>query len=292
MTIAETIAPVAVADAFVAAAEALRRSTVQVRGRGPGGGSGVIWRSDGLIITNAHVVRGSEATVELWDHRTFSAEVIARDDERDLVALQVQATNLPAAPLANSDALRVGEIVLAVGNPLGLVGAVTTGIIHAISRDGERQAWVQADVRLAPGNSGGPLADAQGRVIGINSMIAGGLALAVPSNAVERLLAQQGERPVLGIALRPVALNGAEQRLGLLIFDVAADSAAEAAGLLLGDVLLGIGGVPFTTPDDLLVALAQARSGATLSLDISRGGQPLTILAKIAPLAASDTVAA
>lgn len=292
MTIAETIAPVAVADAFVATADTLRRSTVQVRGRGPGGGSGVIWRSDGLIITNAHVVRGSQATVELWDHRTFDAEVIARDDERDLAVLQIQATDLPAAPLANSDELRVGQIVLAVGNPLGLVGAVTTGIIHAISRDGERREWVQADLRLAPGNSGGPLADALGRVIGINSMIAGELALAVPTNAVERLLAQQGERPALGIALRPVEINGAAQRFGLLIFDVATASAAEAAGLLIGDVLLGIGGVPFTTADDLLVALAKERSGATLSLDISRGGQPLTILAHIAPLVESDAVAA
>ena len=180
------------ADAFNRVAEQLRQSTVQVRGRrGPGGGSGVIWQPDGVIITNAHVVRGAEAIVTLADGRTFDAAVTARDDERDLAALKTEAADLPAAPIGDSDGLRVGELVLAVGNPLGLTGAVTAGVVHAIGGgEGPRQrGWVQADVRLAPGNSGGPLADAQGRVIGINSMIAGGLALAVPSNAVARFLA-------------------------------------------------------------------------------------------------------
>src|SRR5579875_2687464 len=193
-----TAQALSLADELIDTAQRLCRSTVQVRGEGPGGGSGVIWSADGVIITNAHVARGSRATVELSDGRTLAATITARDKVRDLAALTVDATDLPAATVGDSDALRVGELVLAVGNPLGMVGALTTGIVHAATTDGQRgRAWVQADVTLLPGNSGGPLADARGRVVGINSMIAGGLALAVPSNAVRRFLAGKTERPML-----------------------------------------------------------------------------------------------
>ena len=188
---------------FAAVAESLRLSTVQVRGQGSFGGSGVIWRSSGLIITNAHVARDPHATVELSDGRSLDAAVTARDRRRDLAALEVEADDLPAATIGDSDAVRVGELVLAIGNPFGLIGAVTTGIIHSIGASGS-QGWLQADVRLAPGNSGGPLADARGRVLGINSMIVKGLALAVPSNAVELFLrAKGGERLYLGVTIRP-----------------------------------------------------------------------------------------
>lgn len=174
-------------EELAAVAAALSRSTVQVRSRRYGFGSGVIWHPNGLIITNNHVIRGPRATVELSNGRVFDALCINRDTQRDLAVLKVSAVDLPTATIGDSDALRVGELVLAVGNPLGIVGALTTGIIHAVgSKDASR--WIQADVRLAPGNSGGPLADAQGRVIGINTVIVGGLALAVPSNAVERFL--------------------------------------------------------------------------------------------------------
>jgi len=189
-----THVPPGLTDAFIEITARLRRATVRVRGHGEpsgqhGGGSGVIWQPDGLIITNAHVARGPRASVELADGRTLVATVTARDDRRDLAALTVDATGLPAAVIGDSDALRVGALVLAVGNPLGLAGALTMGVVHAALPDGPRgHGWVRADVRLAPGNSGGPLADAAGRVIGINSMIAGGLALAVPSNTVARFL--------------------------------------------------------------------------------------------------------
>jgi len=265
-----------IADELAAVAARLRRSTVQVRGRGPGGGSGVIWRPDGLIITNAHVARGPRATVELWDGRVLAATVTARDPQRDLAALAVDASDLPAAPVADSGALRVGELVLAVGNPFGVVGALTIGIVHAIGPAGEggRQRWVQADVRLAPGNSGGPLADARGRVIGINSMIAGGLALAVPSNAVERFLRGRSERPYLGVSTRPVLVSVAGARLlGLLVLEVASSSPAAAAGLLIGDVLVGVGGRPFAEPADLAGALDDAGPGGALHLDLIRGGR-------------------
>lgn len=177
--------PISVTE-LEAVAAALRRSTVQVRSRKMGVGSGVIW-NNGLIITNAHVLRGSRATVELSDGRVFDA-VCIRDAQQDLAALKVAAVDLSAATIGDSDTLRVGQLVLAVGNPLGVVGALTTGIIHAIGPKDTFSKWVQADVRLAPGNSGGPLADAQGRVIGINTVIAGGVALAVPSNVVERFV--------------------------------------------------------------------------------------------------------
>ena len=126
-----TQTPSGITDVFVAMAERLRQSTVLVRGHGPGGGSGVIWSADGLIITNAHLARGPRVTVELADGRTFAATVTARDEGRDLASLQIAATGLPAPTIGDSDMLRVGALVLAVGNPLGLNGALTTGVVHA-----------------------------------------------------------------------------------------------------------------------------------------------------------------
>jgi serine protease Do len=255
-------------------AERLRRATVQVQGRQPGGGSGVIWRATGVIITNAHVVRGPSATVTLSDGRTLAATVAARDPQRDLVALTIGANDLPSAPIGDSSALRVGALVLAVGNPLGSIGALTAGIIHTLS---PVQGLIQADLHLAPGNSGGPLADAQGRVIGINSMVAGGLAFAVPSHTVEHFLQEGGQRPILGVTLRPVSipLQG-ERVLGLLVLGAVAGGAAEAAGIMLGDVLIGAGGQGFGSPEDLGRALRRARAGERLPLDLIRGGQRLT----------------
>ena len=161
-------------------AEKLRRSTVLIHAGGRGSGSGVIWSSDGSIITNAHVARARSLRLQLWDGREFDATVASRDPRRDLAVLRIEATNLPSAFVADSSQVRPGELAIAIGNPLGFVGALTTGVIHAVGplRGLGSQSWVQADVRLAPGNSGGPLADARGRVIGINTMVAGRLALA------------------------------------------------------------------------------------------------------------------
>lgn len=167
----------------------LRRITVQVYGSSGGTGSGVIWISNGLIVTNAHVARGRAAVV-LPGGRALEARGLAWDPEHDLAALAIDADGLTAADPGDSDSLRVGDLVVAVGNPFGLAGAVTVGVIHSIGpRRAAGPSFIQADLRLAPGNSGGPLADARGRVIGINAMIAGGLALAVPSNVVARFLA-------------------------------------------------------------------------------------------------------
>jgi serine protease Do len=269
------------ADDLAAQVEALRRSTVQVRGRGPGGGSGVIWNHDGLIVTNAHVARGPDAVVTLHDDRELQARVVSRDERLDLAALEVEGRDLPAASIGDSSTLRVGQLVLAVGNPLGMVGAAAIGIIHAIaSEDGGRGSWVQADVRLLPGNSGGPLADARGQVVGINSMVAGGLGLAVPSNAVERFLQYQGARPQLGLITRPVLVPvGGEQMPGLLVLEVATASAAATAGMGIGDVIIGVNGRLFRGPRDL--ATLRIDWGDQVVLDILRGGVRLQIDARV-----------
>ncbi len=172
---------------FEILAETLRRSTVQIYARRHGAGSGVIWNAEGLVVTNAHVIESRECVVETPDGRKLEAVLVKRDARRDLAVLRVS----PAAPwepaaLGDSRNLRAGQVVLAVGNPLGVSGAVTTGIIHATSR----KEWIQADISLAPGNSGGMLADTEGRLIGINSMIYQGIALAVPTHAIALFLAR------------------------------------------------------------------------------------------------------
>lgn len=256
-------------DEFVSLAEQLSRSTVQVQGKRMEAGSGVIWQPDGLIITNAHVVSSSRATVQLSDGHSFEAQVTAVDRTRDLAALKVNATDLPSVTVGDSNTLRVGQLVLAVGNPLGLQSALTIGIIHALSS----QKWVQADIQLAPGNSGGPLADAQGRVIGINTMIVNGLGFAVPSQAIERFLRQE-ERPYLGVTIQPVVVPLWHRRFfGLLVLEVAAGSLAQKAGLLTGDVLIGVGGQLFNSADDLASILSEAEPGEELQLNFWRGGQ-------------------
>jgi serine protease Do len=259
---------------FGEVAESLRRSTVQVtEGRGGrGSGSGVIWNSEGLIVTNAHVARSDRARVELWDGRTFEAEVTARDARRDLASLRVSAHQLPAATPGDSNALRPGELVVAVGNPLGFIGALTTGVVHSVGpvRGLGNQTWVQAAVRLAPGNSGGPLADAQGRVIGLNAMVVtGGLALAVPGNAVATFVSRGGSGVMLGVTVRPVRLDD-RRALGLLVLEVSPGGAAADASILIGDVLLGANGRRFRSADELSDAI-EAAAGGVLVLQFLRG---------------------
>ena len=258
---------------FGEVAERLRRSTVQVHaGRARGSGSGVIWNPDGLIVTNAHVARGERAQVELWDGRTFEADTIARDARRDLASLRIGARALPAAIPGDSSALRPGELVVAVGNPLGFIGALTTGVVHALGPlDGlGRRTWVQAAVRLAPGNSGGPLADAQGRVIGLNTMIAaGGLALAIPSNAVAEFVRRGTSGVMLGVTVRPVLLED-RRSIALLVLEVSPGGAAEAASVLIGDLLLGANGRRFHSADDLSDTI-ESSTGGVMALQFVRG---------------------
>ena len=179
---------------LTAVTERLRRITVQVYGSGTGVGSGVIWTPGGLIVTNAHVAR-RRARIVLAGGRKLDARLVAWDPERDLAALVIDAYSLGGAELRDSDTVRVGELVVAVGAPHGQAGAVSMGVVYAVVAPRlASPGFIQADLRLAPGNSGGPLADAQGRVIGINAMVVGGLAVAVPSNAVARFVASLPNR--------------------------------------------------------------------------------------------------
>lgn len=179
-------------------AERLRRSTVQVHvAAGSRDGSGVICSSTGLIVTNRHVTGNRNAEIELWDGRRFPAKLIAMARQHDLALLKADTLGLPAAMFGPSAKVRPGEVAIAVGNPLGFAGAVSRGVIHAVGpmRGLGSQTWVQAGVRLAPGNSGGPLADASGRVIGLNTMVlSNGLALAIPSDTVTAFLETCQER--------------------------------------------------------------------------------------------------
>jgi serine protease Do len=245
-------------ESFGQIAEQLRRSTVQVLSGRRGQGSGFIVKSDGLVVTNAHVVGDPNPMVRLWDGSSFPASLKARSTRRDLAVLRIPTMNLTAVTLANSDDLRVGELVIAVGNPLGFVGAVTTGIVHAIGRRpglGPTK-WVQADVQLAPGNSGGPLADARGSVVGVNTLVVAGLGLAVPANAVARILEGDLGQAPLGVVIRPapVRISGTE-RLGLQVLEVVPGGAAEYASLRVGDMLIGVEGETLRSLDDLEQAL-------------------------------------
>lgn len=174
-------------------AERLRRVTVQVRAGPRSAGAGVVWFRRGLIVTNAHVATGAKVDVVLPDGRAARTRLVARDPERDLAALELLADDHEPAVRADARGLRPGELVIAVGHPLGVTYAAALGLVHRppTGRRGPT-AWLQADIRLAPGNSGGPLADAAGRVVGINAMIVGGLGFAVPTHVVESFLDQVG----------------------------------------------------------------------------------------------------
>ena len=262
----------------------LRASVVEVQADSHGVGAGTIWRPDGLILTNHHVAPRDEALVVLADGRRLAGRVVGRDQPNDLAVVRVGAVGLPAVEVGDARRLRVGELVLAVGHPFGLRGALTVGVISAVPAAapefGQREL-IRADVLLGPGNSGGPLADAQGRVVGLNAMVAGGLALAVPSHLAARLIEGGAPQPRLGLGLRPVQLGprlaaqaGTEQ--AVLIVSLAESGPAERAGLLLGDVVVGLDGRPVRHPDDLLAALGSWQGGA-LRLRLIRGGQLLEV---------------
>jgi serine protease Do len=262
-------------------AENLRRSTVLIHAGARGNGSGVIWSSDGIIVTNAHVARRAQLRVRLWDARELDAALVSSDRVRDIAALRVNAKNLPAASSADSSLVRPGELAIAIGNPLGFVGALTTGVVHAVGPlpGLGPQSWVQAGVRLAPGNSGGPLADAAGRVIGINTMVAGRLALAVPSNAVTDFLTGTGSGEGandgwLGVTLYPVHVPRPGSRtakaFGLVILEVDPGSPAAQASLLPGDILLGTEDKPFSLLEDLSRAL-RGQGPRLLRIEFLRG---------------------
>ncbi|MCC6380944.1 MAG: trypsin-like peptidase domain-containing protein [Dehalococcoidia bacterium] len=234
-----------------ALAARLRSILVTVTGA-QGGGSGVLW-GDGLVVTCNHVVPGPQARVALPSGEVADAKVSARDAGADLVALALPASaaESPCCLVGDSATLRPGEIVFAIGNPWGARGTLTAGVVAcrpaSVGDLGPLPDALYADVRLGPGSSGGPLADARGRVVGVCAMVAGGLAVAVPTVAVRRFLAQGAPSGRLGIRGRAVPLPPAIAASfatadGLLVTDVDDDSAAAVAGLLPGDVVLRLAG--------------------------------------------------
>jgi serine protease Do len=228
---------------------------------------------DEQVITNAHVIQEGPLAVESWEGNTVSASVLKIDRGRDLALLSAPGLQAPSAQLGDSNALRAGTPVIAVGNPMGFVGAVSTGIVHAIGPAApiSTSLWIHADVRLAPGNSGGPLADLQGQIVGINTMImAGGLALAIPSRAVQSFLTRITSERSLGVVVRPVPLR--ERGIGMMILELVRGGAAEAASLLPGDILIGSNEKRFRFVDDLQNAIDEA-PGALLGLEFYRAEQ-------------------
>ena len=254
--------------------EALRRSTVEVLS-GPRGlsgtGTGTVV-TEGQVVTNAHVIRGGSVTVASWEGDRLPATVLRVDGHRDLALLSVNGLRAPGSPLGDSNALRSGTPVVAVGNPLGFIGAVSSGVVHTVGAappmDG--RTAIYADVRLAPGNSGGPLADYSGQVVGINTMvISGGLALAIPSRAVQLFLKRSRTGSSLGVVVRPVPMK--DQRVGMMILEVSPGGAAERASLLPGDVLVGANQSRFRTLEDL-ESVTEEAPGSVVVLEFYRAG--------------------
>ena len=278
----------AMIEAVLPGVAQVRRET---RRRGPrgGAGAGFLWSPDGSVMTNHHVVAGSGGKVEviLTDDRSFDAEVVGSSCRLDLAMLRLRgapAEDLPTPPVGDSDDLRVGELVFAVGHPWGRRGAVTAGIVSGLGSVGKpfgRARYVQSDAYLAPGNSGGPLVNARGEVIGVNAMISRGLSLAIPSNtagawASGGVRTGRRSRPRLGVRVQEAVLpassrDPAGQEAGLVIAGVASGSPASRAGLLIGDVLLGVAGE--TVEDAASLQEALARAGDTVRLRVIRGGE-------------------
>ncbi len=269
---------------LAALAERVRAGVVQIKD-GRGAGSGTIWSPDGLIVTNHHVAPGERARVTTTDGLKLEGRAIASLPERDLAILQVDARGLPALPVGDSGALRIGELVAAVGHPLGVPNAMSLGIFSGVGpiegRGGRHfQEAILADIELRPGNSGGPLVNARGEVVGINAMVLGPrTALAVPSATVIRLLGNRTRR-TLGVQVAPVVVRqlgaagrGLGQEAALIVLGVAPESPADRAGLLPGDILLALGGHALDEPGDLAWGLTGPGSGGVVTLRLLRGGQ-------------------
>lgn len=271
-----------ITEAAAAVAERVRASVPVVFGPG-GNGSGVVWRADGLVVTNSHVVRGEQAEVRFSDGRSSQGRVVDRHPDRDLALLKVETEGLPAVEVGDSSRVRPGQLAIAIGHPLGFREAVTTGVIVAAGQAATEQGprtgdFIQADVTLLPGNSGGPLLDARGRVIGINTMVNGELSLAIPSQAVERFVA--GRR---GAAAAYLGVNGvlvptrrADSPIGFLLTEVVEGTPADRAGLIIGDIVVGFGGAALVDQESLPVALLRLVPGAAVQVDALRGGDPRT----------------
>jgi S1-C subfamily serine protease len=263
--------------------------------QGMGSGSGVVVAPDGLVLTNSHVVGGtSRITVTTADGRSLSARVVGDDPDTDLALVRVDApVTLPAAVLGNSKLLKRGQLVIAIGNPLGFESTVTTGVVSALGRSLRARSGrliddvIQTDAALNPGNSGGPLVSSHGEVVGINTAIimgAQGICFAVAANTASFVLGElvrhgRVRRAYIGIAAQQTALPrrirhaaGLAQESAVIVAGVEPASPGQRGGLMIGDVVLSVAGIPVTGADDLIRILAGEQIGRTVEVELLRNG--------------------
>jgi serine protease Do len=262
--------------------------------RHEGLGSGVIITKDGYILTNNHVVDGADQVkVALQDGREFTAKVIGRDPKSDVAVVKIDGKDLPTVPIADSDKVEVGDVVLAIGNPFGIGQTVTTGIVSATGRGGaiglDYEDFIQTDAAINPGNSGGALVDSEGRLIGINTAILSrsggnqGIGFAIPSNLardVSQSLVRDGHvtRGYLGVMIQDVNPALAKEfklkeNQGALVSDVTEKSPAEKAGLKEGDVIIEFNGKKVSDSRHLKLEVARTQPGESVSLKVLRDGE-------------------
>jgi serine protease Do len=276
-----------------------------------GMGSGVIVRQDGYILTNNHVVdRAEQVTVELTDGRSLKAKVIGTDAPTDLAVLKIDAPNLKTLSLGDSDAVRVGDVVLAVGNPLGVGQTVTMGIVSAKGRstggtgDGSYEDFIQTDAPINQGNSGGALVNTAGELVGINSQILTptggniGIGFSIPANMARNVMGQlidhgKVRRGRLGVTIQTLTPDLAKSldlntTSGALISDVEAGSPADTAGLKRGDVITALNGSPVKDNNVLRNEIAELQPGSEAKLTILRDGREQVATAKLGELQAAD----
>ncbi|HEU0003122.1 MAG TPA: trypsin-like peptidase domain-containing protein [Ktedonobacteraceae bacterium] len=265
--------------------DAAKPAIVQVRTQGRGGGTGILINEDGRLLTNNHVVARDDAKVEalLADGRSFPAVVLQRNPRLDLALLKIEGDNLKTLALGDSTKLRVGEWVFAIGHPWGQRWVVTAGIMSTMrtAKLGEDLTthYIQSDVGLAPGNSGGPLLNADGQVVGINAMIFGGdLSVAIPSSVVSGWLAELPARRVaLGIEILTVELPAdmrslAAQEAGVMVVGIRPERQARYGDLFIGDILLEVAGKAVKNNAALLETLAASQESERLAVKLLRGG--------------------
>lgn len=264
-----------------------------------GTGSGVIFTPDGFLLTNSHVVQGAAAVeATLTDGRSLPAYLVGDDPDTDLAVLQLHADNLAHAPLGDSGAILVGQLVIAIGNPFGFQCSVTAGVVSALGRTLRSRTGrliddvVQTDAALNPGNSGGPLVTADGHIVGINTAIiraAQGICFAIASNiarfvVTELLRHGRMRRSYIGVGAQTTALprrvvrfHGLTTESGARVLSVAAGSPAAAADLQVGDVIVGFGAAPVTGVDTLHRLLTADHAGAAIDLTLLRGTEKLRV---------------
>ena len=278
--------------------------------RRSGAGSAVVFSSDGLLLTSAHVVDGAtEGQAHFADGRELDFEVVGADRLSDLAVVRVAGSDVPTAELGDADGLRVGQLVVAVGNPLGFSGSVTAGVVSALGRSfatSSKQTSrivenvIQTDAALHPGNSGGALAISSGEVVGVNTAVVGpfvgqGLGLAVPINdatgGIVGALVRHGRvrRAYLGVAgaprpLPPKAARAVGRERGVEVVEVVDGSPAQRAGVLRGDVIVSVAATPTADAADLQRLMDASAIGRELAVEIVRRGEPLTVVVTPAEL--------